>query len=89
MYHIIHQPIMILGQVQISLDNNVKWSNHFPFLFINRLLKIAWERHKSFVETLICGVIWICGLSHFINQITFSLMLNYYKSTAQNRAAPK
>ncbi len=90
MYHIIYftPTNHDLGQVQISLDNNVKWSNHFPFLFINRL-KIAWERHKSFVETLICGAIWICGLSHFINQITFSLMLNYYKSTAQNRAAPK
>ncbi len=27
----------------ISLDNNVKWSSHFPFLFINRL-KITWDR---------------------------------------------
>ncbi len=32
-----------LAQVQISLDNNVKWSSHFPFLFINRL-KMTWER---------------------------------------------
>ncbi len=32
-----------LAQVQISLDNNVKWSSHFPFLFINPL-KITWER---------------------------------------------
>ncbi len=74
-----------LTQVQISLDNNVKWSGHFLFLFIN-LLKIAWDRDK-----LICGAIWICGLSRFINQITSlrKWMLNDYKSTAQNRAAPK
>ncbi len=32
-----------LAQVQISLDNNVKWSSNFPFLFINRL-EIAWDR---------------------------------------------
>ncbi len=32
-----------LAQVQISLDNNVKWSSHFQFLFINRL-KTTWER---------------------------------------------
>ncbi len=32
-----------LAQVQISLDNKVKWSGHFPFLFINRL-KITWDR---------------------------------------------
>ncbi len=31
-----------LTQVQMSLDNNVKWSGHFLFLFIN-LLKIAWD----------------------------------------------
>ncbi len=30
-----------LAQVQISLDNNVKWSGHFPYL--NRL-KITWDR---------------------------------------------
>ncbi len=32
-----------LAQVQISLDNNVKWSSYFSFLFINRL-KMTWER---------------------------------------------
>ncbi len=42
-----------LAQVQISLDNNVKWSGHFPYLFINRL-KMTWDK-------LICGAIWICG----------------------------
>ncbi len=69
-----------LAQVQISLGNNVKWSGHFPYLFINRLKM-----------KFICGAIWICGLSHFINQLT-SLgiyKVNDYKSTAQNRAAPK
>ncbi len=40
---------------------------------------------------LICGAIWICGLSHFINQMTSlrKCMLNDYKSTAQNHTAPK
>ncbi len=34
---------------------------------------------------------YICGLSHFINKITFlrKWMVNDYKSTAQIRAAPK
>ncbi len=46
---------------------------------------MTWDRE------LICGAIWICGLSHFINQITSlrKWMLNDYKSTAQNRVAPK
>ncbi len=38
--HVIHQPIMIW---HISLDNYVKWSSHFLFLFINRL-KITWDQ---------------------------------------------
>ncbi len=73
-----------LAQVQILLDNNVKWSSHFPYLIIN-WLKIAWP------DELICGVIWICGLSHFINQITSlrKWMLNDCKSMPQNHAAPK
>ncbi len=32
-----------LAQVQISLDKNVKWCGHFPFLFRNRL-KMTWDR---------------------------------------------
>ncbi len=60
----------------ISLDNNVKWSSHFPFLFINRL-KIAWDRWAYLWSDL------DMGLSHFINQITSlrTWMLNDYKST--------
>ncbi len=30
-------------EVQTSLDNNVRWSSHFPLLFINRW-KITWDR---------------------------------------------
>ncbi len=53
---------------------------YVPFLFINRQT-ITWT------DELICGAIWICGLSHFINHITSlrKWMLNDYKSTAQNR----
>ncbi len=72
-------------EVHISLEQYVKWSGYFLFLFINRL-KITWDRRAYFVERS-----GICDLSHFINQITSlgKCMLNDYKSTAQNRAAPK
>ncbi len=48
--HILYRPMGYntptnhdLAQVEISLNNNLKWIGHFPFLFINRL-KITWER---------------------------------------------
>ncbi len=84
----IHQPIMI-------------WHNKFIFHLticeVERLFSVL--IHKSVenymgpspTEEHICGAFWICGLSHFINQITSQgkCTLNHYKSTAQNRAAPK
>ncbi len=69
------------AQVQISLDNKVKWSSHFLFLFINRL-KITWDRRVYLWSDLDLA---------FINKITSlrKWMINDYKSSAQNRVAPK
>ncbi len=43
-----------MAQVQISLDNNVKWSSQFPFLFIN-WLKIACDRRAYLWSDLDLG----------------------------------
>ncbi len=69
--------------VSVALNNNVKWSGHFPFLFITQL-KIRLHGREEFI----CGAIWICGLSRVINQITSlrKWMLNDYKSTRQNKS---
>ncbi len=47
-----------LAQVQISLDNNVKWSSHFLFLFINRL-EITCDRRVYLWSDLDLAFIWI------------------------------
>ncbi len=72
--------LQIHSQVQISLDNNVERS--FSIL-IHKSVENYMGQTSLFVER--------SGSSHFINQITslIKYMLNDYKSTAQNRAAPK
>ncbi len=40
-----------LAQVQISLDNNVKWSGHFPYLLID-WLKLKLDRQANFWSDL-------------------------------------
>ncbi len=73
--HVLYTPTNHdLAQVQISLDNNVERS--FSVLI-----------HKSVgndMGQLICGAIWICCLSHFINQFTF---IHFYFSIIDNYAA--
>ncbi len=51
-----------LAQVQNSLDN--MWSGAVIFCSYSY---IGWKWHGR--EELICGAIWSCGLSHFINQM--------------------
>ncbi len=82
---IIHQPIMIWHK---------KFKFHCTICEVERLFSVL--IHKSVKNytgptSLFFGVIWICDLSHFIHQITSlgKCMLNDYKSTAQNPAAPK
>ncbi len=57
---------------------------HFPFLFINRL-------EITLTDKLICGAIWIGGLSHFINQITSlrKWMLNEMKKQGTKQRSAK
>lgn len=72
------QTIHDLAQVvQISLDNNLKWSGHFLSYTVHQSVENYMDR-----RAYICGAIWICGLSHFINQITSlrKWMLNNYKA---------
>ncbi len=59
------------------------WSGYFPFLFINRL-KITLDRPAYLRSNL-----YLQFVSFYKSNYVACKMLNDYKSTIQNRAAPK